>query len=131
MKNLSLALIGVSVLAAVILGTGAVAAADLQDAAGLNPHSIQIIRQYVNLRSASKGRISAMGTYQTNDTLTAVLTHYIGRYQPEPGQHKIGQCVILRRANSYFVLRQTVLVTLCALGNGTRIVQYRDFYLGP
>ena len=71
--------------------------------------------------------------YQTVDALPVVLTWYSsGRYQPLPGQHKIdhNQCVILKRADTYFAFHQTVLVTLCPMAHGTEIIFNRSFYWG-
>ncbi len=129
MKHLSLAGIEALILAVVVVGAGRVAAADLQDVYGLYPNSVQIMNRHLILRSASKELISETDTYQPTDALAAVLTRYIGRYQPEPGEPKLGECVLLRRAMSYLMFRETVLVTLRPSGNGTRVVLFRDLRL--
>jgi hypothetical protein len=130
MKHLLVALLISLIFALGAMGAGRVAAADLQDASGLYPGSVQVIAEHINLRAARQGRVSETGTYQTADAFSAVLTWYSGRYKPEPGQHKPNQCVILKRADSYIAFHQTVTVTLCPLTHGTQIIFNRNYYLG-
>ncbi len=130
MKHLTLALIGVALLAVAVLGAGGVAAASLPDVPGLQPQSVQNMSRHLNLRSASKGRISETETYQTTDTLAVVLARYTGLYQLEPGRPKAGQCVLLRKANSYYAFHQTVLITVCPTAQGTQVIFSRNYYLG-
>ena len=129
MKHLMLVLLGVSILVVGILGANQALAADLQDAAGFGTPSDQITSRHLNLSLAAQGRISETETFQTTETLTSVLARYKSQYQLQPGQPKPGQCIVLKQTDSYFVFHQTVLVTLCPAGTGSRALVYREFYL--
>jgi len=127
-KHWTVTLIGMSVLVGAIIGPVQSAAASLQVA---HPPFVQIIAHHLSVLSVSQGRLTETATYQTTESLTSVLTWYTGRYQLEPGQHKPGQCVILKKAVSHFMFCEHLLATLCPSGTGTRVVLYRDLHLQP
>ena len=128
MKHAFLAFVGISVLAGVLGASGPVAASR-QQAAALRLLSVQHIREHLDLRAAAQGRISQTDSYVTADSMQTVLTRYVGAFQPEPGQHKPGQCVVLRRSRSNSIVRHAELVTVCQSGNGTRIINYSRLFV--
>jgi hypothetical protein len=131
MKRLTLALIGVSILAVAVVSATAAAVTGWRVVARSDPRLFQSIGLPLNVRSISPGRIHETDSYESTDTPATVLKRYAGHYQPEPGQFKPGQCILLRQAASYWAFRQTELVTLCPVEAGTRVSVLHDVFLTP
>lgn len=66
-----------------------------------------MIGRHHYLISVRQGRVNETDTYTTIDTQIALLARYTKRYEPEPGQYKPGQCIVVKKMTNYFVFRQT------------------------
>ena len=128
MKPVKLTLLIAVSLAA--LAAGRLTVAGFQRLSAGYPHSVQVISQRVNLRSAKQGRIGQANVYQTDEALPAVASWYEARYQvkPIPGTHRPGDCVLLT-GTKRSVIGQTTAVTLCPLAHGTQVFFNQTLFL--
>ena len=125
-------LIAVSLAALAVLAAGRLTVAGFQRLSAGYPHSVQVISQRVNLRSAKQGRIGKTNVYQTDDALPAVASWYEAQYQVAPipgtGSRKPDECVLLT-GTKRSVIGQTTAVTLCPLAHGTQVYFNQTLFL--
>ena len=129
MKRSILSTFAASLIFSALLGIGSLAFLGPDIALGHYPNAATLS---LNVHRGDGGLITQDSTYETSDPLMSVAAWYVGRYHMEP-YHDIlaqGQCLRLAKVNGLIVIRQTVVVSMCSLNDGTQVFFNQTVYLG-
>jgi len=129
MKRPVCAWLGAGVLVALLLGLASLALADTDIVLGRYPNALP---KGLSVHQIHARLIQQHSTYETSDPPNVVAGWYAERYHLEMDYDPVmqGSCVRLASSGGLAALRQTIVVSLCALRGVTRVYFDRSVALG-
>jgi hypothetical protein len=130
MKRPVFVILAASLLLALLLVLGSLALADKYFIRGHYPNATSVTLSVHEIQ----GRVFLQkSTYDTNDPPNVVADWYVARYHLEPDDDVVipGQCETWARVDSSITFHQTIVVSICVAGRGSRIYFDRALYPGP
>jgi hypothetical protein len=130
MKRTAFAILATSLSLGLLLALGSLAVADKDIVLGQYPNATSVTLSV----HENQGRVFLQkSTYETNDPPNVVAAWYAARYHLEPDSELVipGQCEAWARVDASIMFRQTVIVSICVAGRGSRVNFDRTLYLAP
>jgi hypothetical protein len=130
MKKQSFAIVTSAAVMGLCLAASMTAVKWLEMALDRYPGAVEVESENWDTSRLSRGWLTRQASYQSPDDRQALLGWY-AFHMPQADMREAGDCVTLRRAQTFIWLSNSNSVLLCQLPHGTRIMVKQEIHLAP